>query len=433
LNLILTGISHKTAPLEMRERFAITKDRLPDALRMLQAQPELDEALILNTCNRIEFVLIAGERLEGMAGLRRFVKKFYGLNYDEFSHLFYVHQGYEALRHVFQVASGLDSMVVGEPQILGQVKMAYSQATQAGTAAGALHSICHRTFSVAKRVRTETRISEAGVSVVSAAVEMAERFLGTLIGKSVLIVGAGEVGKHAARHLISRGASPVLVSSRTHSRAVEVAEEFKGLAVRFDRIWDAMRPIDVVISSTGCPHFLFTRADVDALMHDRNGRPLFLVDLAVPRDIDPEIRAVQGCQLVSIEDLERRAENNAVKRANEMEAAGRIIDEELARFRQREDALSAVPTIVSLRRYAEEIRRLEIDRTRKLFGKLTPEQEQALEVLTQGLVNKLLHSPLAGLKQAAARPDRLEFLDVVRTIFQLDAPPYLDSTTSPSN
>lgn len=424
MDLVLAGINHKTAPIEARERFTIGKQHLTDALSTLREQPEIREALIIDTCNRVEFVLIPGESLDAMEAFRKFLKSFYRLSYDEFAHLFYVRHGYEAVRHLFRVASGLDSLVIGEPQVFGQVKQAYSQAKLCGASGADLDPLFHRVFRVAKRVRTETRISEAGASVVSAAVALAEESVGSLAGKGVLIVGAGEMAKHAARRLISEGASPLFVSNRTHARAVEVAQEFQGLAVRFEDLWNALRQVDVVISSTGCPHFLITRTDAETLVGQRNGRYLVLIDVAVPRDIDPEVRSVQGCRLVSLEDLESKAEAGTAKRTCEIEASERIIDQELARFRQRQEGLLAVPTIVSLRRRAEEIRRLEIARTRKLFGHLTPEQEEALDILTQGLVNKLLHTPLAELKQAVSRPDHVQFLSVVRTIFQLGPKPH---------
>ena len=419
MNLILAGISHKTSPLELRERFALSERLIPEALHKLQAEPEIEEALIISTCNRVEFILKAFEGQDGMAGLRRFIESFYGLSYDDFAHSFYVHQDYEAIRHLFRVAAGLDSMVVGEPQVLGQVKQAYALAKQAETCGSVLDSVFHRVFSVAKRIRTETRVTEAPVSVSSAAVDLAEQAFGSLQNKTVMIVGAGQMGELAARHLMSKGASTVLVSNRTHAHALTLAQELRGLAVHFNEIWEAMKRADIVISSTGCPHFIFTRQDLERLMPER-GRPLFLIDLAVPRDIDPTVREVPGCTLVNVDGLQQVANANLRERQRAIEDADQIIAEETAWFRQRQAQLNVVPTIVSLRRRVEQIRRAELARTRRLFGPLTPEQEQALEVLTQGLVNKILHTPFTELKQAASRPDRSEFLDVVRTIFHLD-------------
>lgn len=420
MNLILVGISHRTSPLEVRERFALSERRIPEALEKLLAEPEIEEALIISTCNRVEFVLKAYDDQEGMAGFRQFLESYYGLSYDEFAHNFYVHQDYEAVRHLFRVASGLDSLVLGEPQVLGQVKQAYALAKGAEACGTTLDAVFHRVFSVAKRVRTETRVAEAPVSISSAAVEMAEQALGDLRGRAVMVIGAGQMGELAARHLVAKGASPVLVSNRTHAQALALARELRGLAVHFNEIWDAMKRADIVISSTGCPHFIITRDDLERLMPERAGRPLFLIDIALPRDIDPAAREVPGCSLVNIDGLQQAASANLRERRKEVEGADRIIAEEAALFRQRQAQLNVVPTIVSLRRHIEQIRQSELKRTRHLFGELTPQQEQALEALTQGLANKFLHTPFTELKQAAARPDRSEFLDVVRTIFHLE-------------
>jgi len=420
MNLVLVGLSHRTSPLEVRERFAISERRIPEALQKLLTEPEVEEALIISTCNRVEFVLKAYAEQEGMAAFRRFLESYYGLRYDEFADHFYVHQDYEAVRHLFRVASGLDSLVVGEPQVLGQVKQAYALAKGAEACGATLDAVFQRVFSVAKRVRTETRVAEAPVSVSSAAVEEAERTLGELQGRAVLIIGAGQMGELAARNLVEKGASPLLVSNRTHTQAIALARELRGLAVHFNEIWDAMKRVDVVISSTGCPHFIITRDDMKRLMAERAGRPLFLIDIAVPRDVDPAVREVPGCTLVNMDALHQAACAHLRGRQEDLEEADRIIAEEAAQFREHQAQLNVVPTIVSLRRHIEQIRQSELKRTRHLFGRLTPQQEDALERLTQGLVNKFLHTPFTELKQAATRPDRSEFLDVVRTIFHLE-------------
>lgn len=419
MNLVVVGISHKKAPLELRERFSLNEQIIPEALRRLQSEPEIEEAAIISTCNRVEFVLIAFEKQDGMAGFRRFAEAYYGVRFDDHAHCFYVHRDEEAVRHLCRVAAGLDSLIVGEPQVLGQVKQAYFLAKEAETCGNALEAVFHRVFNSAKRVRTETRVAEAPVSISSAAVEMAELAFGGLQNKTVMIIGAGQMGELAARHLVAKGAATLLVSNRTHSHAVALAQELRGLAVHFSEIWQAMLGADIVISSTGCPHFIITRDDMRRLMQERGGRPIFLIDIAVPRDVDPTVREVPGCTLVNVDGLEEVTHHNLCERQKAMEAADRILDEEIALFRERQEQLNVVPTIVSLRRRVEEIRRAEIKRMRRMFGDLTPEQERALEALTQGLVNKILHTPFTELKHAATRPDRTEFVEVVRTIFHL--------------
>jgi glutamyl-tRNA reductase len=419
MNLVVVGISHKKAPLELRERFVLNERNIPEALRRLQCETEIEEAVIISTCNRVEFVLVAFEKQDAMAGFRRFAESFYGIRFDEFADCFYVHREDEAIRHLFRVASGLDSLIVGEPQVLGQVKQAYFLAKEAETCGNALESVFHRVFNTAKRVRTETHVAEAPVSISSAAVEMAEQTFGGLQNKTAMIIGAGQMGELAARHLVAKGVSTVLVSNRTHTHAVALAEELRGLAVQFSEIWQAMQSADIVISSTGCPHYIITRDDMERLMPQRNGRPIFLIDIAVPRDVDPAVREVAGCTLVNIDGLEEVTHNNLHEREKAMKAADHILDEELELFRARQEQLNVVPTIVCLKRRVEEIRQAEMKRMRRMFGELTPDQERALEALTHGLVNKILHTPFTELKQAAGRPDRTEFIDVVRTIFHL--------------
>jgi len=250
------------------------------------------------------------DEAQGMDDLRRFVDSYFCLRFDDYSQCFYVHRGYEAVRHLFRVAAGVDSLVLGEPQVLGQVKKAYLCAKEAGTAAGTLGLIFERVLSVAKRVRTETRIAQAPVSISSAAVEFAERVFGDLHARTVMIIGAGQMGELAARHLVSKGAATVLVSNRTYAHAVALAKELHGLAVRFSEIWEAMKQSDIVISSTGCPHYIITREDMERAMRERGGRPLFLVDIAVPRDIDPAVEEIPGCTLANIDGLQEVAEHN---------------------------------------------------------------------------------------------------------------------------
>jgi glutamyl-tRNA reductase len=423
MNLLLVGTSHKTAPVEVRERFAVAESRIPEALQYLTGHRDVEEAVIISTCNRVEIVLQVRGEADGIDAIREFVASFVNLSFDEFAPCFYVHRNYEAVRHLFRVASGLDSMVIGEPQVLGQVKKAFAAARDAGTTGHALDELFSRVFNAAKRVRTETSVAEAPVSVSSAAVELAERVFGELDGKTVMIIGAGQMGELAARHLVSKGASTVLVSNRTYDHAVKLAAELRGTAIRFPDVWKAMERADIVISSTGCPHTILRREDMEPVMAARAGRPLFLVDIAVPRDIDPAVGEIPGCTVANVDGLKEAATQNLRQREETLESADLIIAEELAQYRQRQESLQVTPTIVSLRERAEQIRRHELARMRQLFGELTPEQEQALDAVTQGLINKILHTPCTELKQAAVRSDRAEFIGVLRTVFHLEEEP----------
>jgi len=419
MDLLLIGISHKTAPVEMRERFAVAESRIPEALHWLTGHSAVEEAVIISTCNRVEFVFKIRADADGMDAVRKFFSSFSGVSYDEFAPYMYVHRDYDAVRHLFRVASGLDSMVIGEPQVLGQVKKAYAVAKEAGATAGALDALFARVFNVAKRVRTETRVAEAPVSVSSAAVELAERVFGGLDGKTVMIIGAGQMGELAARHLVSKGAATVLVSHHSYDHAVQLAEELRGSAIRFPELWKAMERADIVISSTGCPHAIIHREDMEPVMAARRGRPLLLVDIAVPRDIDPAVGEIPGCTVANVDDLKEIAGQSLQQRREALESAEAILAAELAQFREWHETLKVQPTIVSLRQRAEEIRQNEMARLRCRFGAMTPEQEQALDAVTQGLINKILHTPCTELKQAA-RSDRPEDIGLVRTIFHLE-------------
>ncbi len=420
MSILLVGVSHKTAPLEIRERFAVSESRIPQALDRLISHPSVEEAVVISTCHRVEIVLEVRDDTGGMNAVRQFFKLSARLSFDEYVHCFYVHRQYEAVRHLFRVASGLDSMVTGEPQVLGQVKKAYSVAKETGATGGVLDAVFNRVFSAAKRVRTGTRVAEAAVSVSSAAVEHAERVCGGLQGKAVMIIGAGQMGELAARHLVSKGAATVLVSNRTYDYAVKLAGELNGTAIRFPEVWEAMKRADIVISSTGCPHYIIRREDMEPVMTARQGRPLFLVDIAVPRDIDPAVAELPGCTVANVDALKETASENLRQREEAIADAEQIIAEELAQFHARQASLQVVPTIVSLRERAEQIRQHELARMREVLGEMTPEQEQALEAVTQGLVNKILHTPFTQLKQAAARPDRSEFIGLFRTVFHLE-------------
>ena len=423
MNLLLLGISHKTAALEVRERFAIPESRIAEALHQLAADPAVEEALVISTCNRVEFVIRTREGEDGAAALRQFVSSFFGLPCDDFSSGFFLLRDDEAVAHLFRVASGLESMVIGEPQILGQIKKAYALAKEAGTTGSLLDGLFHRVFNAAKRVRTETSVAESPVSVSSAAAELAERVLGDMHGKTVMIIGAGQMGELAARHLAAKGAAAVLVSNRTYAHAVALAEELQGEALRFQDVWKAMPRADIVITSTGCPHTIIHREEMERVMAARQGRPLFLVDIAVPRDIDPAVEEIPGCTVANIDSLKEAAGRNLRHRQEAMEAAEAILAAELDQFRQRRASRQVAPAIVSLRRRAEQIRRSELGRMRRLFGEMTLEQEAALEAVTQGLVNKILHTPCAELKEAATRPDRSEYVGLVRSVFHLEEEP----------
>jgi glutamyl-tRNA reductase len=420
MNLQLLGVNHRTAPVEVRERLAIPESKLPQALQQLMTIPGVNEALILSTCNRVEIV---AHTANGSADLRHFLKQYFALDPTPYEPHLYEFRQDDAVRHVFRVASSLDSMVVGEPQILGQVKEAYATARAAGTVQSYLDLLLTRAFAVAKRVRTETAVGSSSVSVASVAVELAGKIFGSLEGKHVCIVGAGKMSELAARHLVAQGAGPVFVANRTYERACALAERFGGQAIKFDKLYDHCERADVVITSTGAPVTIFKREHGARFLAKRRNRPMFFIDLAVPRDVDPEMSKLDGIFVYDIDDLQEAVSSHVESRKKEAEHAESIIQTEVERFHARLQTLHVVPTIVSLQDQFETIRQAELDRVRGRLGKLTPEQEMAVEALTHGIVNKIMHTPIRSLKSAAAGPEVTTIVETFRKIFDLREKP----------
>jgi glutamyl-tRNA reductase len=416
----LIGVNHKSAPLEVRERLAIPESRLPEVCRDLSAYPGIEEGMVLSTCNRVEVVT---HTTNGRADLRGFLHEHFRLNADELdSHLYELREK-DVVRHVFRVASSLDSMVVGEAQILGQVKDAYATARAVGAIHGQLDQLLNRAFAVAKRVRTETQVGSSSVSIASVAVELAKKIFGSLQGKNVFIVGAGKMSELAARHLMAHGCASIFVSNRTYDRAIGLAQKFEGQAIRFDDLYDTCDRADIVITSTGAPHAIFRREHGEQFLARRKNRPMFFIDIAVPRDVSPEMAKLDGIFTYDIDDLQQAVSSHVADRRKEAEHAEEIIASEVEKFEERfaarQSTLDIVPTIVSLQDHLETIRQAEIDRVRGRLGKMTPEQEIAVEALTRGIINKVMHTPITTLKTAARESEATTVIDVVRRLFNL--------------
>ena len=413
MQLALVGLSHKTAPVEVRERLAFNDDALRDALATLVGRKEITEAMILSTCNRVEVVAESpDDRL-----IRDFLCDFHRISPDSVSKHLYSFRNAEAIRHVFRVAASLDSMMVGEPQILGQVKEAYRIATDAGTVGMHLSALMSRAFAVAKKVRSETGISQAAVSVSYAAVELAKKIFGSLSGKVVMIIGASKMGELAAKHLNRAGVSSVLVTNRTFERAVELAKVFEGAAIPFEHFTDHMDRADIIISSTGASHFIIDRALAEQIIHRRKNNPVFFIDIAVPRDIDPAVNEIDNAFLYDIDDLQQVIDINVKERMKEASRAEEIVDSEVQAFCTKMQSREVVPTIVQLKDTLEKLRRDEIERNRRQLKDLSP--EQAVDQITQSLVNKILHHPIAHLKQMANDPQGPDAAELIRKIFNI--------------
>jgi len=416
MTFVLIGVNHNSAPVEVREQLAIPESRLAEAITRLAQFPGVEEGMILSTCNRVELIANVGN---SSVDLRGFLREYFQTDTDLLAGHLYEYREQEAMRHIFRVAASLDSMIVGEPQVLGQVKAAYAVACGVGALHSQLHALISRAFAVAKRVRTETAIGSSAVSVASAAVDLATQIFGSLAGKHIYLVGAGKMSELAARHLIAGGAEAIFVANRTHARALSLAEKFQGTAIRFEELHETADRADIVITSTGSPYAIFRREHGERFLHRRKNRPMFFIDIAVPRDVDPEMNKLDGIFVYDIDDLQAVVSANVASREREAARAHEIIEAELQRFIARLQTQEVAPTIISLQEHLENIRQAELDRARGRLGKLTAEQESAVEALTRGIINKVLHTPITALKNAAGDAESNTVIDHVRRIFNL--------------
>ena len=419
LDILLIGINHKTAPIEVRECIAFSDDESKLALHALLRKSFIKEALLFSTCNRVEILLVTDNKTRAVAETKGFIAEFNKIPLENFEDSLYIHEGNDAVRHVFRVASSLDSMVVGEPQILGQVKEAYRTATEENTSGVILNRLLHRTFFVAKRIRTETGIGDHAVSISYAAVELARKIFGVLNDKTVMLIGAGEMAELAVEHLIRNNAAKVWVANRTFEKGVELAKQFKGQAIRFEEIPESLKTVDIIISSTGAPDYVIQRDQVKDVLRKRKNRPLFFIDIAVPRDIDPEINRLNNSYVYDIDDLKGVIDENVEDRRKEAIKAERIVDEAVIRFREWYESLNVVPTIVALRNKMQTIAAAELKKT--LQSSKIPEQEaEAIHKMADSLIKKILHDPTLFLKQQSMRKDNSFYIDAVRKMFKLD-------------
>jgi glutamyl-tRNA reductase len=417
----VVGLSHKTSPLEVREALAFSREALPHVLRQLREEAGVAEAMILSTCNRVE-VYGQSEADDVEDRLAAFLGAFHGRAAGELDPYLYRLRGAEAVRHAFRVVASLDSMVIGEPQILGQVKEAYRLAEEAGTLGSALNALRNRSLSAAKRARTETGIGRNAVSVSYVAVELARKIFGELRDKNVLLVGTGKMSGLAARHLVRSGARATVLGMRVLEHAAELAAALGGRAAPLSALREELAGADIVISGTGAPEVVIRAQDVEVARASRRGRhqrPLFLIDIAVPRDVAPEVAKLDGVFLYDLDDLRAVAEANLRERRKEAAAAESLVDREAGEFLEWQKSLEVVPLLVELRRRAEEIRRSELERARRRLGSLSPEQEQALEAATEAIVQKLLHAPTVQLKEMVRNGHPPEHLSLVRKLLGL--------------
>ncbi|MFP3870352.1 MAG: glutamyl-tRNA reductase [Syntrophobacteria bacterium] len=418
--IVLIGLNHKSAPVEIREKLAVICNERTAPLATLAQRRYLKEVFYLSTCNRMEVLFTTATLDLSIGTVMAFLADMYGQTSAALKPYLYTYIDHEAIKHLFRVACSLDSMVVGEPQILGQIKQAYRQATEARITGVIINRLLHKSFSVAKRVRTETRIGSSAVSVSYAAVALARKIFEDLRGKSVLLIGAGEMAELAAEHLLANGVERIEVANRTLDRALMLARRFQGTTVRWEDLAEELRRVDIVISSTGSTEPIIDAAQVKQRMRARRNRPLFFIDIAVPRDIDPAVNRIGNVYLYNIDDLEGIVELNQADRLKEAARAEHIIAAEALKFEGWLRTLEVVPTIVSIREKAEQIRKAEVRKTLSHLNRLSDEEMKALDVLTQSIVNKVLHDPILFLKRTCNKARKDFYLDVAQKLFNLD-------------
>ena len=420
MNIILVGLSHKTAPVEIRERVAFSPTAMERPLREMLNLPDIAEAIIASTCNRVELYATSRNPAAGMAQLKNFLANFHGMSLEVLEPHLYEYSGEEAIRHVFRVASSLDSMVIGEPQILGQSKTAYGYAAEFKTAGLILNRFLHKAFSVAKRVRTETDIASNAVSVSFAAVELARKIFGSIEGKTVMIIGAGEMCELAARHFVNNGVTSVMVTNRTFEKAEKLAQEFDGRAVLFENFADHLQKVDIILTSTGAPNFILGHKKVEEVIKLRKNKPMFFIDIAVPRDIDPRVNDINNVYLYDVDDLQGVVQANLKERQKEAKKAEQIIDQEIVQFHKWLGGLDVVPTVVALRQKLEEIRRSELEKTFSRAKDIGDKERKAMEAMTSAIINKILHGPTTILRGSQNDANGDSYVEAVRVLFGLE-------------
>jgi len=407
MNVFVVGLNHKIADVDVREKLAFNGPKLEEGLTRFKELPEVEEAIILSTCNRVELYANVRDTVRASESIKDFLSDFHNIKRESLDSCLYIYDGSNAVKHVFRVASSLDSMVVGEPQILGQLKAAFELALSKKTTGILLNKLMKKAISVAKRVRTETRIAENAVSISFAAVELAKKIFTDLSKKVFMLLGAGEMAELAAKHLISTGVKEVLVSNRTFERACELSKEFNGRPVKFEEFIQEMARTDIVICSTGAPTYILSKSQMQKVMRERKQRQVFIIDISVPRNIDPGINDLDNVYLYNVDDLQGVVDANVFERQKEAEKAEKIIEEEIDTFLKWQSSLDSVPTIVALREKAEEIKREELEKLLHKIPGIGEKEKEAIEYMATALVNKLIHPPTSALKEASEDKDAL--------------------------
>jgi glutamyl-tRNA reductase len=420
VNLILVGVNHKTTPVEIREKLAFTTGKIEESVDRLFNFPDIVEHTILSTCNRVEIYARANCQDSAIKSIKQFICDFHEVSLVDLEDHFYSYSNAEAVEHLFRVSSSLDSMILGEAQILGQVKDAYCLAKDLRSTGLVLNQLFEKAFSIAKKVREETGIAERSVSISSAAVELAQKIFDDLENHTVMLVGTGEMAELAAKHLISYGVKTVYVTSRTYDRAASLARTLNGSALDFVAFKGELHRADIVISSTSASSFIIKKEMVEKAIRDRKNKPMFFIDIAVPRDIEPDINHLENVYLYDIDDLHVVVSANIKEREKEAENAMNLISQEVTKFNNWVGSLDAVPTIVEIRKKADNIRKQELEKSLKKIPHLSEDDKYLLRQMTSSIINKILHKPTIKLKKKTQSEDGHIYLKAIRHLFHLD-------------
>jgi len=418
MKTVVIGLNHKTADVDLREKLAFNGPKLEEGIRQIRALPEIRETIIVSTCNRVEIYLTVKDVARAFEAVKDFFVRFFEIRKESLENALYVYDDMQAVRHIFRVSSSLDSMVVGEPQILGQLKDAFEFALERKTTGVLLNRLLKKSISVAKRIRTETKIAENAVSISFAAVELARKIFDDLPEKSFMLLGAGEMAELAAKHMMNNGVINIVIANRTYETGCNLAKEFNGRAIKFDEYLDELAHMDILICSTGAQKYVLMKDQMQKVMKERKNRPMFLIDISVPRNIDPAINDLDNVYLYDVDDLKGVVDTNILERQKEAKKAEEIIEEEIETFKKWLSSLDSVPVVIALREKAEAIKKEEVEKLLNRLPEIGDKEKKAIEGLASSIVNKLIHAPTVALREDSE--DRDIMIATIKRLYGLN-------------
>jgi len=418
MKTVVIGLNHKTADVDLREKLAFNGPKLEEGIRQIRSLPEIKETVIISTCNRVEIYLTVKDVEKAFESVKGFLVRFFEIRRESLDNALYLYDDMQAVRHIFRVSSSLDSMVVGEPQILGQLKDAFEFALERKTTGVLLNRLLKKSISVAKRIRTETKIAENAVSISFAAVELAKKIFDDLPEKTFMLLGAGEMAELAAKHMINNGVKDIVIANRTYETGCNLAKEFNGRAIRFEDYLNELAHADILICSTGAQKYVLMKDQMQKVMKERKNRPVFIIDISVPRNIDPTINDLNNVYLYDVDDLRGVVDTNILERQKEAKKAEDIIEEEIETFKKWLSSLDSVPTVIALREKAEAIKKEEVEKLLNRLPEIGEKEKKAIEGMAGSIINKLIHAPTVALREDSEDKDIM--IATIKRLYELD-------------